>query len=46
MLRSMSVNSPGNAWSQPDEEKVGYTVGRICRIGKFSTWSERANGNG
>ena len=38
----VSVNSPGNPWSQSWKA----VVGRICRRGSFQAWSERVKGGG
>ena len=31
----VSVNSPGNPWSQSQRKKEGFAVGRICGKGRF-----------
>jgi len=40
----VSVNSPGNPWSQSGRRKGRAAVGRICRKGRFYAWSERVRG--
>jgi len=44
MLTSNSKQS-GESVVSPEEEKVGYTVGRICRKGRFWAWNERVRGD-